>query len=188
MIWNNLRNLRLERGWSYAEVAGRMGITPSSFKKLERGERMLTSRTIALAARAFGVDPASIISNRATVPIIGLVTEDGEVMPAKPPHVLIAVGNGVTPHTAALRIVGGFGGFWREFVIVFEHVRNGTPADFYGTLCIVGLPGGQVMVRKVFRSALETNNVYHLHSALGDPLLYAEVAWAAPVRCILPPD
>ncbi|QDI83738.1 LexA family transcriptional regulator [Methylorubrum populi] len=58
---NTLRELRLERGWTHEEAAAAMGVSRGQFIKLERGERGLTERTIALAARAFAVLPSRVI-------------------------------------------------------------------------------------------------------------------------------
>lgn len=85
---NSLRTLRTKRGWTHEHAAERMGISRGQFIKLERGERQLTSRTIALAAKAFGVAETEIIAQ--AVPVVswisagrlahgGPVTEEDEV-------------------------------------------------------------------------------------------------------------
>jgi len=55
-----------------------MRISRGQFIKLERGERKLTERTIALAARAFGVSEADVIADRVTVPLVGFVGAGAE--------------------------------------------------------------------------------------------------------------
>jgi len=60
---NALKKLRAARGWTHDLAAERMGISRGQFIKLERGERGLTERTIALAAKAFGVPPAEVIGD-----------------------------------------------------------------------------------------------------------------------------
>ncbi|WP_284209514.1 helix-turn-helix transcriptional regulator [Methylorubrum aminovorans] len=62
---NALRELRLERGWTHEEAATAMGVSRGQFIKLERGDRGLTERTIALAARAFEVSPSRVIGDEA---------------------------------------------------------------------------------------------------------------------------
>lgn len=62
----NLRNLRIARGWTHEEAAQQMGISRGQFIKLERGERQLTDRTIALAAKAFGVTKGEIVDDAPT--------------------------------------------------------------------------------------------------------------------------
>jgi phage repressor protein C with HTH and peptisase S24 domain len=58
---NGLRTLREARGWTHEIAAERMGVSRSHFIKLERGERALKERTIALAAKAFEVAPADVL-------------------------------------------------------------------------------------------------------------------------------
>ncbi|MFC6388357.1 LexA family transcriptional regulator [Methylorubrum zatmanii] len=66
LMGNALRELRLERGWTHEEAAAAMGVSRGQFIKLERGERGLTERTIALAARAFAVPPSRVIGEVAS--------------------------------------------------------------------------------------------------------------------------
>jgi transcriptional regulator with XRE-family HTH domain len=61
---NNLKTLRELRGWTHDEAAAQMGMSRGGFIKLERGERRLNERTIAQAARAFGVQPEEVINDR----------------------------------------------------------------------------------------------------------------------------
>lgn len=61
LMGNSLKRLRLDRAWTLSEAADRMGISRGQFIKLERGERKLTERTIALAAKAFGVSAGEVI-------------------------------------------------------------------------------------------------------------------------------
>lgn len=51
----------MDRQWTHDEAANAMGISRGQFIKLERGERGLTERTIALAAKAFEVSRSVII-------------------------------------------------------------------------------------------------------------------------------
>jgi len=60
---NSLKALRELRGWTHDDAADAMGISRGGYIKLERGERKLNERTIALAARAFGVAPKVILGD-----------------------------------------------------------------------------------------------------------------------------
>jgi transcriptional regulator with XRE-family HTH domain len=64
---NNLKALRLSRGWTHDEAAEAMGISRGSFIKLERGERKLKEGTITTAAKAFGVAKALVIEGELKV-------------------------------------------------------------------------------------------------------------------------
>src|SRR6478736_1643553 len=67
LMGNSLRALRTEKGWTHDQAAAEMGVSRGQFIKLERGERGLTERTIALAAKAFGVSRAAIIDEMAII-------------------------------------------------------------------------------------------------------------------------
>src|SRR5450755_207272 len=75
---NNLKRLRLERGWTQDRAAAEMGVSRGQYIKLERGERKLKERTIALAAKAFGVGEADVIADRGNVPLVGFVGAGAE--------------------------------------------------------------------------------------------------------------
>lgn len=76
---NALKKLRSDKGWTHDEAAERMGISRGQFIKLERGERGLTERTIALAAKAFGVPRSEVIRDEeeaaALRPVADVVSE-----------------------------------------------------------------------------------------------------------------
>jgi transcriptional regulator with XRE-family HTH domain len=60
---SSLKALRELRGWTHDDAADAMGISRGGYIKLERGERRLNERTIAIAARAFGVSPKVILGD-----------------------------------------------------------------------------------------------------------------------------
>lgn len=68
LMGNDLRDLRTARDWTHDHAANEMGISRSQFIKLERGERGLTERTIALAAKAFGVSRARVMGEAEVSP------------------------------------------------------------------------------------------------------------------------
>lgn len=72
----SLRQLRLERGWTHDEAAKRMGVSRGQFIKLERGERGLTARTIALAAKAFEVPQSEILETKLEAEVSTVVQTD----------------------------------------------------------------------------------------------------------------
>jgi transcriptional regulator with XRE-family HTH domain len=60
---NALKALRELRGWTHHDAADAMGMSRAGYIKLERGERKLHEKTIAAAARAFGVAPKVILGD-----------------------------------------------------------------------------------------------------------------------------
>lgn len=61
-LYENIRNLRIENGWSQQELADRTGYTDrSSIAKIEKGQVDLSQSKIALFAKVFGVDPVDLM-------------------------------------------------------------------------------------------------------------------------------
>ena len=55
-LGDQLRQLRLARGWSQERMAGRLGISRDTLRSLEAGETRPSSRTAAALEREFGDD------------------------------------------------------------------------------------------------------------------------------------
>ena len=72
-LYNNIKALRIQNGWSQEELAKRVGYNDrSSIAKIEAGKVDLAQSKILLFAEVFGVDP---------VELMGL--GDGEEVPNK---------------------------------------------------------------------------------------------------------
>jgi transcriptional regulator with XRE-family HTH domain len=65
---NNIRALQNARALTIDQAAAAMGMSRGGYLKIQRGENRLTSTTIALAARAFGVAESEIISDLQSIP------------------------------------------------------------------------------------------------------------------------
>lgn len=57
----NVRAYRLSRGYSYAEVAERSGLSEIAWRKIENGERWAGPDTLAALALALRVEPATLL-------------------------------------------------------------------------------------------------------------------------------
>lgn len=61
-LYENIKNLRIENGWSQKELANKVGYTDrSSIARIEAGEVDLPQSKVALFAKVFGVDPVDLI-------------------------------------------------------------------------------------------------------------------------------
>jgi repressor LexA len=84
VMGNKLKSLREARGMTHQQAADAMGVSRSQFIKLERGERRLNSQYIDLAAKAFVVPPADVISDEnesRVVPLMGEIGAGAEISP-----------------------------------------------------------------------------------------------------------
>lgn len=184
LMTNRLRTLRLRAKLSQTELAERMGTTRSQYVKLERGDRRLTEEWIRRAADALGVSPGALIED-GTVPLIGVVGGRGVVelltsqeRAAAPPE--------TSPGMAAINVTGAaLGGVADEgWTIYFDNSRRPASGDLAGALCVVGLPDGSILVRKIALG--RTPGLYHLHLPGADPIFDQPLQWAARVAWIRP--
>lgn len=60
---NRLKTLRIERDWTAEQAAQLFGLSRSGYVKLERGERRLSDKHIAIATRVFEVSPSEILGS-----------------------------------------------------------------------------------------------------------------------------
>jgi transcriptional regulator with XRE-family HTH domain len=76
-----LREIRRERGLTQADLAARLGTTPSVISMMESGGRALTLKWIELLAAVLRVAPSSFLSDE--VPPETVITPEVSAMLAK---------------------------------------------------------------------------------------------------------
>ncbi len=186
---NNLRLLRDGRGWTQDEAAEALGTTRNQYAKLEGGSRRLSDKWIKLASEAYGVDPGEVVTERVgSVPVAGYVgagTEmhfyaesQGALDEAPAPE-------DATPQTVAAEVRGqSLGPLFNGWRVYFDDRREPVTDDLIGRLCVVGLADGRVLVKQVLRGRADGR--FELHGQFGDPVLDADVLWAARVKNMMP--
>ena len=93
---------------------------------------------------------------------------------------------GSTARTVAAEVHGvSLGPIFDGWRVFFDDRREAVTADLVGRLCVVGLADGRVLVKRVLRARDEGR--FDLHGQFGEPVLGAEVVWAAPVTGLAPP-
>jgi transcriptional regulator with XRE-family HTH domain len=186
---NNLRRLRAERAWTHEKAAAEMGISRGQFIKLERGERKLTERTIALAAKAFEVGEADVIAVRGSVPLVGYVGAGAEAHfyeQGQGPFDEAPAVEGTNNQTVAVEIRGdSLGSLFDRALVYYDDVRRPVTDDLIGKLCVVGLRDGRILIKKIARSK-SGRDLYHLAGQYGDPILDTSIEWAARVKSMVP--
>lgn len=63
-ISDNVRSLRLERGWSLEAFAKRMEIAVQDAEQMENGQRVITSKEIQLMCKLFDVTIEELFAER----------------------------------------------------------------------------------------------------------------------------
>lgn len=180
---NNLRALRIARKWTHDKAASAMGLSRGQFIKLERGERKLTERTIAQAAKGFAVSPLEVIQSTSSVPVVGYAGAGGEAFfEGSPGDETIEAD--APEGTVAVRIRGtslgpGFNGWYA----LYTDRRTPFTEDLFTRLCIVGTEDGRTLVKWVHRGPGPGVN---LHSGVGEVEENVILAWAARVIDLKP--
>lgn len=186
---NNLKSLREERGWTLDRAANEMGMSRGGYIKIERGENRLTSTTIANAARAFGVTEVGVRALSApTVPVVGYVGAGAEAhmfSDGQGPFDEAGAPAGATDATVAVEVRGtSLGQSFDGWYVYYDEVRNPPTSDLIGSLCVVGLADGRVLVKTLKVGQLP--NRFTLISNAEQPVYDAEITWAARVRQMTP--
>lgn len=190
-----LKQARKDAGFaSAADAARALDIEAPTYRHYERDDREPDADTLAKVARRFGRSTDWLLIGRETrraiqtVPVVGYVGAGATA-------VLFADGQGPfgeapapvdsSSSTVAVEIRGdSLGSFFNQWLVYYDDVRTPVTPDLVGALCVVGLADGRILVKKIQKS--REPGLYHLLSQTEDPILDAEVVWAARVKTMTP--
>lgn len=112
-IPNRIRALRMERGWTLAELAKRADTTPPQVMRIERSDRQLTLAWVERFAKAFGISPAELAFDLPSprvieVPLVGDIRAGNwqEAVERSDEKVPVPDSLAGSPRTFALRVQG----------------------------------------------------------------------------------
>lgn len=184
---NNIKKLRLKAGLSQPALAERMGTTKNQLIKLENGQRQLTLDWIGRVAKALNVAASAVIEEApAQVPVVGSVMagDDGDYVYGlgDDPGEFVDAPETANDNTVAVRVRGqSLGRAFDGWLLFYDDVRSPVATEMYGQLCVVQLTDDRTLVKIIMPS--RNPGLYHLFSnANEDPILDAEVVWAALVK------
>ena len=182
---NNLKALQVAKGWTIDQAAEAMGISRGGYLKIQRGENRLTSTTLDLAARAFGVTTAEIIGspNLLTIPVMGRVGAGAQIEPEFEqvgPDGLFEVEIAIPfpPDMIGFEVVGDsmYPRYDDGDVVICS--RDGEPqAISNGDEAAVRTSDGRRFLKKVMRSG----EAFDLESHNAPPIRGVGLEWASPV-------
>jgi hypothetical protein len=185
-----LRRLMNEIGFDQYELAGRLDVSQSTVSRWLKGQDPRGSAReaiIALAREQGLIREADVVM----VSIVGRVgadpsgqilyshgqgTGDMAILPPGADASCVAVE--VAGHSMGLRAPDGS-------LIFYADRRDPPQNDMLGHLVIVGLPTGEVLVKRLLRGSHE--GLYDLESFIGETRHDEEVDWAAHIMSIVPP-
>lgn len=183
---NNLRILRVAKGWTIEEAAREFGMSRSGYQKIERSERGLGARHIAKAREVYSVPAHEVFSGPRLAEIVGYVGAGGEVIydemvggerdsiecPADAPAETVAW---------QVRGVSLGAGFDRWYALA-SRVETPVTSNLMGELCVVGTADGRRLIKWLRRG----QSGYNLISGTGEIEENVDVIWAAKVIDLRP--
>lgn len=190
-----LRQARIAKGFQDAKSAARaFGWNYTTYSQHERGERGLTRQTATRYGRAFGKTAGFLLTGESdrpgTVPVVGFAgaSPDGAIAYGEGDGNFgeVALPYGAGPDTVAIEVRGdSMRGIAEDGWLVFYEERREPPTDdLIGDYCVIGLPDGRVLIKKLARGRKRRH--FDLESAAAATIYDAKVAWAAPVTAIVP--
>lgn len=176
----------LEReGRTQVGLAAALGVAHPQVTMLLQGKRRLKADEIDRVAAYLGSPPP--IGD--PVPIVGYVRAGSEAVlynEGQGPFDEAPMPPGGGPKTVAVRVQGeSMSGRIENGDLVYYDDRHDPPTEaMLNKLCIVGLPDGRVLVKRLLRGSQP--GLYHLLSMFGEPVTDTPVDWAARVIWIQP--
>ena len=76
------------------------------------------------------------------------------------------------------------GPFFNGWFAFYRELRDPPTADLLGTLCVVGLPDGRVLIKKIIKGS--DPDRFTLLAQAGSPIENVRILWAAKVLDIAP--
>jgi transcriptional regulator with XRE-family HTH domain len=185
----NLKRARKSRGWTLQRLADEAGTSQAYLSQLETGRRIMPpGPMLERLAHALQIPAAELLREDASVPVVGYVgagaeahyyaTGDGNLGQIDAPP-------GARPSTVAVEIRGdSLGPLFDGWVAFYDETRTPVTPDLIGQLCVVGLPDGRILIKRLKATADPAR--FHLLANTEAPLFDQEVSWAARVLTMRP--
>jgi transcriptional regulator with XRE-family HTH domain len=186
---NNLRKFREAAGMSQARLAAEARTSQPQIQRLETSKRKLTKEWAERLAPPLKVTAQQLLFDDAPtlVKLVGYVGAGGEAEfgYGQGPFDEVHAPPEPTGRTVAVGIRGqSLGPFFDEWLVYYDDVRHPPTEDLIGKLCVIGLHGGRVLIKKLARS--DKRGRWDLLSQFEPPLYGERVEWAAPVKLMQP--
>ena len=190
---------RKARGWSQQRLAQALAQAQTTISSWERGRTEPTREDAARIASVLDVPLADLElgqeggaagghPRRRRAPVVGYVGAGAVAhlyAAGQGPFDEVDAPDNATDDTVAVEIRGdSLGPLFNEWLVFYDEVMSPVTPDLIGRLCVVGLPDGRVLIKKIARARAE--GLYHLLSQTEDPIMDAEVLWAAKVTGMTP--
>ena len=183
---------RKNRGWSQSRLAQAVNQAQTTISSWERGRTEPSRHDVQRIAQVLNVSIVHLevgteTSVRSIPAPVGQIVFGDLVVKDGAQKLEPDLGNGhEVSSPVGLRI--GNGAVGRKFsgwLVYHDPVRYSPEARFLGSLCVVGLDNGAVLVKWVEKSA--ALGLFHLTSEIDSTLFDQRVLWLSPVLQLIPP-
>lgn len=189
---NRIAELRSAKGLTIEQLAEATGISVSYLSRLATGDRNLSVKNLNKIAVALGVGASDLLTETVIpadqVPVVGYVgagAENHYYDGGQPPNDYVPMPPGGTDKTVAVEIRGdSLGSVFNNWLVYYDEIHEPPSPDLLRKLCVVGLPDGRVLVKKLMRGSAP--GLYNLESNFQSTIEDVTVEWAAPVRTMTP--
>lgn len=197
---DRLRAARLEAKYEDAVDAARAyGWRESTYISHENGTRGLKPAVADRYAKAFKVPVEWLLYGKPrkaarpaetpkTVPLVGYVGAGAEAYFFGDQGKLgdVTAPDGASAETVAVEVRGdSLGPLFDRWLVFYDDVHRPVTQDQINKLCVVGLPDGRILIKKLQKSR-GRNGLFHLLSNTEAPILDVEIDWAAKVINMVP--
>ncbi len=182
------------------DVADKFGFNVNNYKAHEAGRNGFGLADAKAYAEAFGVSLAWLQHNEGTwepdgkpmIPIVGRVgaSTDGAIIHDtgdQGSFGQIEAPAGATGGEVAVEVRGHSMGIYAPdgSVIIYDSRRDPPTDDLLGEVCVVGLPDGRVLLKRLLRGSRK--GLFDLESLVGETMRDQRVEWAAVVALVVHP-
>lgn len=187
---NRIREWRDKRELTLEELSERTGISTSYLSRMESGARNVSIKNLEKMAAALEISPSELVtgSDKRTAPMVGYVGAGAEAHlfdHGQGPFGMVDAPDGSTDATVAVEIRGeSLGSFFDRWLVFYDDVRDPPTMDLVGKLCVIGLPDGRVLIKKLAKGS--QRGLFTLLSQFESPIFDQVIMWAARVKDMRP--
>ena len=182
-----LKELRIQKGMSVAEMAEKLGVSVQQAHRLEKGERRLTVDVLLAFCNELDVNVGHIFSQPVEVPITGIINELYEVLACPPNSPRVVRVPALVPDNTNLAAVrwhasGHISRISGQLAFYYLH-RDGIPDNAWGNRCLIVRQDGNQYIGWL----ISQDGVTHIENPEGRTQFNVEVTWASPILAVAPP-
>lgn len=167
------------RGLSKGGLADALGIQRSAVTSLLKGTRGLDATEVPKLRKYLKLDSVPLkgyVSAGANAAFFELPDDELDRAPASAD---------VTDTTVAVEIRGdSLGAPFDRWLVYYDDVHRPITRALHNHLCVVGLPDGRVLIKKVVPSKVK--GLFHLVPSIGETIMDVPIEWAAKVTRMQP--